>query len=963
MRVLLHTHEPQLSARVWGLVQVLASNDHLVLIAPSGLALLDEQRALLDRDRIQLVDIPSAPDKKSRQDVTKAIEELRADAVLIGSDEAVPNFTKFKAPIFKLGQDGSIESARPYPKGRRHASNRLRQELVRLSVETTSFYETESPLRLAMLSPVLPAKSGIANYTADLLPVLERHYNITLVDTTPEQLRDWAEEPSSQADVRDMSWFLANAGSFDRVVYQLGNSGFHAGMLGAIARIPGVVVLHDFFIGHYLWWEQDHHNSKLAYETLRDDHGFKALQACVHRSEQAILAYPGSLQVFRDALSVIVHSKFARSLTEKWYGSAILEKVNVIPLLKNVTDAQDRQAVRGKLGILPGDFVVCSFGFIGPYKMSDRIIKAWAKSEMAGQPNCKLIFVGENHASDYGMQILDEIQTLPDPSQVSITGFASIQTFHDYLVAADLGIQLRQNSRGETSGAVLDAMSHGLPQIVNANGSFAELDPQAVLMLPDEFEDALLVQAMNRLYQDAQQRSSMSLAAKRCILEQHAPEICAAQYRDVIETAYSELNIVKPRTARLFLDVTATHHSTLMSGIERVALALCRALINLEPNLGMVTPVYLTQNDGQWVHCQANDLIGKQLGIPDYLLKDQSIEPAAGDVLLSLDLAPTAFYEAAQDGLFERYRELGVKQYSVVYDLLPIRMPDVFPPGSSERHAQWLNVVAGFDGALCISEHVAKDLNAWRAENGYTRSDYRIGHFMLGADTGTFGQNPVRYKPPTVTPLKRLIHKSRLTFLMVGTIEPRKGYLEVLDTFEALWERGFDFRLVIVGREGWKGLPHYERRDIPHTLFRFNTHPEKYHRLIWIGNADDRKLEEAYEQADCLIAASYDEGFGLPIIEAAQRAIPIIARDIPVFREVAPPFTTFFKTGGLADAIIWWRRPENVEHHLFSHRWQDSGAEVLEWLSAAVDGGSAVIQSTHAELVSCPHTDSETDIS
>ncbi|HEY7803072.1 MAG TPA: glycosyltransferase, partial [Orrella sp.] len=141
---------------------------------------------------------------------------------------------------------------------------------------------------------------------------------------------------------------------------------------------------------------------------------------------------------------------------------------------------------------------------------------------------------------------------------------------------------------------------------------------------------------------------------------------------------------------------------------------------------------------------------------------------------------------------------------------------------------------------------------------------------------------------------------------------------------------------IIVGREGWASLAHDDRRDIPHTVFRLKTHPEKYDRLIWIGNADDRKLEQAYAQADCLIAASYDEGFGLPIIEAAQRGIPVIARDIPVFHEVAPAGTTFFSPNELANTIIWWRKPDKTTLSPFQHTWHDSAVEVLDWLNSAV---------------------------
>jgi glycosyltransferase involved in cell wall biosynthesis len=520
---------------------------------------------------------------------------------------------------------------------------------------------------------------------------------------------------------------------------------------------------------------------------------------------------------------------------------------------------------------------------------------------------------------------------------VRITDFVSSETYRQYLAAADISVQLRQNSRGETSAAVMDAMSYGLPLIANANGSFAEIDPDAVFLLPEAFEDADLVQALDQLYNDRERRKRMSQAALRCVQTNHTPALCASQYYAAIERAYPIKESVSPHTRRCLLDVTATQYSRLKSGIERVALALCKEFINSEPEFGVVTPVYLKKEDDRWVHYEATDLVGDVLDIPVHLRKERRIEPAEGDMLLTLDLAPEAFHEAAKQGLFAAYRQRNVKQFAIVYDLLPVRMPEVFPPGTDERHDQWLRVICSLDGALCISAHVADDLRNWRVEQKIESNHFHIGHFMLGADTGIFNQQGGRFKNPSHIPIKKLIKRHQLTFLMVGTIEPRKGYQEVLDTFEALWREGHDCRLIIVGREGWLGLHHDFRHNISHTVFRLKTHPERYRRLIWIGNADDRRLEEAYDQADCLIAASYDEGFGLPIIEAAQRGIPVIARDIPVFREVAPAGTTFFADGELGHTIAWWQQPKEQTFVPFHHTWQDSAHEVMAWLRACRD--------------------------
>jgi len=788
--------------------------------------------------------------------------------------------------------------------------------------------------RLALLSPVPPAKSGVADYTADLLPALAIYYDITVIDTTWPQGCGGRDDHDGNGDMQDIAWLMQHGHEFDRILYQMGNSGFHIGMLEALARFSGVVVLHDFFLGYLLWQEQALQQSNLAFERFHQEHGLHALALAANDLKTAIHRFPVNQQVFRDAKAVLVHSAYAQGLAKTWHGPVAREKTHVVSFPEPLATETSRVDARGRLNIASDDFVVCSFGYLAPSKLSDRIIKIWGASDLSQKSNCKLIFVGQSHSDEYDKYIREVINTLPSAMRVSITGFVPPSVYRNYLMAADLGIHLRQDSRGETSGAVMDAMSYGLPQIANANGSFAELDPKAVTLLPDKFEDISLAQALESLHLNPVQRQQMSEAAKECVLQQHAPERCAARYRDVIETAYQAATVHQPVTRRLFVDVTATHYSRLKSGIERVALALCRELMDLEPTLGVVTPVYLAFEQEQWVYCEAIDLIGEQLGIAENLRVAQPIEMHADDTLLILDLATYHTCEAAQYGMFERLQAQGVRLYSVVYDLLPLRLPDVFPLGTDEHHARWLKVISTLDGALCISAHVADDFRSWREEHGYKTDDYRIGHFMLGADLGTFDTGTGQSQTGKQPPLRKLINRSRLTFLMVGTIEPRKGYLEVLDSFERLWRQGHDFRLIVVGRPGWPNLPHEQRRDIPHTVFRFTNHPEKYHRFIWISNADDRKLEQAYEQADCLIAASYDEGFGLPIVEATRRGIPVIARDIAVFREVAPEGTRFFKHGELDHTVANWQKPSYPPKPAPTITWKESAQLVLRWLDA-----------------------------
>jgi hypothetical protein len=135
---------------------------------------------------------------------------------------------------------------------------------------------------------------------------------------------------------------------------------------------------------------------------------------------------------------------------------------------------------------------------------------------------------------------------------------------------------------------------------------------------------------------------------------------------------------------------------------------------------------------------------------------------------------------------------------------------------------------------------------------------------------------------------------------MVGTVEPRKGHRQALEAFDALWREGLDVALAIVGKRGWM------TEEVEATIA---SHAELGHRLLRVDDASDELLDELYRHSAALLAASQGEGFGLPVVEAARRGLPVIARDLPVFREVARDGAYYFAgtaPGDLAAAIGGW---------------------------------------------------------
>ena len=806
--------------------------------------------------------------------------------------------------------------------------------------------------RLAYISPLPPERTGIADYSAELLPELSSLYEIDVI-VIQNAVPDSSIE--SCCAIRTVEWFIRNAERYDRVLYHFGNSAFHQHMFDLLKVVPGVVVLHDFFLGHVVA-----HMDSTGFDLggwsreLYHSHGYKAVQERFGATDAAevVWKYPCNLSVLQDALGVIVHSRNSMRLAEQWYGGEVAAEWVNIPHLRVPKIDIDKKGAREILGIGNEALLVCAFGLLGPSKLNHRLLDAWLNSELAEQENCYLVFVGENDQGDYGQQLEKRIGKSKARSHVRITGWVNTETFRTYLAAADIGVQLRTLSRGETSGTTLDCMNYGLATIVNANGSTAELDPEAVWLLPDNFEDAELVSALETLRRKPEQRYSLAERARQTIFERHAPAECARQYAAAIERFHrraetstaaliraiaaqeafapsdSELSLLssdlaatlplKKSAKRLFLDVSATCRNDLKTGIERVARALTLALLEAPPTGYRIEPVYLDQVVGKWHYRRACHYTLGLLGCPPHVLDDEIVEPEYGDILLGLDISGDILVQAEYAGLIKDWRNKGVDVYFMVHDLLPIRMPEVFPPGADESYLKWLRTVIKFNGAICVSRAVADDLAKWQQQADMDfeeRRPFNIGWSHHGADLSNSS-------PSTGLPndAKRVLRQISLhpSFLMVGTIEPRKAYLQTIEAFSQLWHEGVEINLVIVGKEGWKNLPDDMRRDIPRTIERLKTHPELNRRLFWLDGISDEYLEKVYGASACLIAASYGEGFGLPLIEAAQHKLPIIARDIPVFREVAGSFAHYFaanEPGALIEAVSSWlaRTPGELE--------------------------------------------------
>jgi O-antigen biosynthesis alpha-1,2-rhamnosyltransferase len=266
-------------------------------------------------------------------------------------------------------------------------------------------------------------------------------------------------------------------------------------------------------------------------------------------------------------------------------------------------------------------------------------------------------------------------------------------------------------------------------------------------------------------------------------------------------------------------------------------------------------------------------------------LKDQSEGTTHLPILLLLDSTWNTSMWAAVD----RFRREGGHVCAVLYDLIPFAHPETVAEVTRLAHTQWwVEAPSHVDSVMCISQTVRDEFLVWQQNTKLTRTllPENLGYFHLGAE--------LKQSDPVIN----ILSSGTPTYLVVGSLEPRKNHAYILDAFEQLWKQGYEINLAIVGAYGW---------DSADLISRIESHSQVGSRLFLIRDATDRDLASLYDRCAALIIASIAEGFGLPIIEASQRGAKIICSDIPVFREVAGEQAVYFdlkNSSSLANKVI-----------------------------------------------------------
>jgi glycosyltransferase involved in cell wall biosynthesis len=791
--------------------------------------------------------------------------------------------------------------------------------------------------RLAIFTPLPPCRSGIADYNARFLPHLARYFDIDLYVDNYKVEDDTLSSPFRIFNAQD---FEGVAQRYDAILYEFGNSEFHAHMLPILERHPGIVGLHDAYLSGLYWYREfmlgqggSYAREMLAAHGPAARHYFAPVQNRSDAIGETMVKLPCTKRVLDQAVGVISHSPFNLEVARSFYPQGWKAPYRVIPQMIAIPPAWtagQKALARKELGFGPDDFIVATFGHIAWTKWGDRLLDAFLASEIRDKQNVHLVFAGELAADEFGPRLRAAINKSGLDKRIKITGYLPEHIYERYLRTADVAFQLRTKSRGGTPRGVLDCLAYGVPVVVNNDASYKDYPDEVVFKLTSDPSIAEIALALESMCKDSKLRQTLSEAGIQYVGLHHDPANCAAAYAAAIGEFSDRHNRAKPDKAllelaphlagcsnqedaiefaakwlqsvpqvrfercRLIIDVSHIAQSDHKTGIQRVVKETVRALYCSDrPG---IEPVAVELVDGElriardWLQSQGLLLPGEL----ESIAAGSAFEFVPSDVLLMLDSSWAQFREFFP--VFEKARSLQVPIYTTIYDLLPIVLPEGnFVPGGREWFEGWFCDAAGAsDGLICISQSVANDVNRYLDSMKELPRRPKVGYWHLGADFGDLA--------PTSSPSQ--VAKDIAThpyLLMVGTIEPRKSHALALSAMEILWNQGHQLCLCIVGKEGWMS---------GELMARLRQHPLVGVKLFLIEQPNDTDIDFLYANAAGLLFLSKGEGFGLPLIEAAHHGIPIICSDIPVFHEISGEFATYVSAdeSALANELkTWWQ--------------------------------------------------------
>ena len=374
----------------------------------------------------------------------------------------------------------------------------------------------------AYFSPLPPVRSGIADYSRALLPYLAQSAHLTLFTEKPELVSN---DIKSNFSIQPISEYPNHRWDFDLTLYQMGNSIHHNAIYETAVRYPGLVTLHDHGLHHFIAHRTVGNGN---YSTYIREMGYALglegieLAWAIHhqQADHPLFTVPLNNRLVDRSLGLIVHSEIVADMLIQQTST---RPIQIIPALMEQRIGQSK---RDSLNLPPNTIIFAALGLVTAEKQLDLALSAFQQLHEE-IPNSHFLIVGDVHEE---VNLAELISRNRLENAITQLGFIeSLPTFVDWIETADIIINLRHPTVGETSATALRGMAAAKPIIVFDLGWYSELPDSAVVKVRPLDNKGLLA-AMRRLATQATLRQQLGKQATNYIQKHHEPAQIAQQY-------------------------------------------------------------------------------------------------------------------------------------------------------------------------------------------------------------------------------------------------------------------------------------------------------------------------------------------------------------------------------------------------------------------------------------------------